>query len=196
VQWTFGGGHRGLRNSEPPHTTPISLNSKPPPDYVDGLGRGATGFTTQSDIGPAHTAPDLPDRSAATVGKPPGQGRGRGKPDEDEDAGDDAEDKGYDENQKFDEFEGNDVSLFASTECNEDDKEANAIWEAIDKCMDSRRKDRREARLKEEIEKYRASNPKITEQFVDLKRKLYTVSAQEWESIPKIGDCSLRNKKK
>jgi pre-mRNA-processing factor 6 len=62
--------------------------------------------------------------------------------------------------------------------------------------MDSRRKDRREARLKEEIEKYRASNPKITEQFVDLKRKLYTVSAQEWESIPKIGDYSLRNKKK
>jgi hypothetical protein len=99
VQWTFGGGHRGLRNSEPSHTTPISLNSKPPPYYVDGLGRGATCFTTQSDIGPAHTAPDLPDRSAATVGRPPRQGRGRGKPDEDEDAGDDAEDKGYNENQ-------------------------------------------------------------------------------------------------
>jgi len=26
---------------------------KPPPGYVAGLGRGATGFTTRSDIGPA-----------------------------------------------------------------------------------------------------------------------------------------------
>ncbi|KAJ4784238.1 Pre-mRNA-processing factor 6 [Rhynchospora pubera] len=62
--------------------------------------------------------------------------------------------------------------------------------------MDSRRKDRREARLKEEIEKYRASNPKITEQFADLKRKLADVTPQEWDNIPEIGDYSNRNKKK
>ncbi|KAJ0052254.1 hypothetical protein Pint_02218 [Pistacia integerrima] len=140
------------------------LNSKPPPNYVAGLGRGATGFTTRSDIGPARAAPDLPDRSATT-----------------------RDDKGYDENQKFDEFEGNDVGLFANSEYDEDDKEADAVWEAID---------RREARLKQEIEKYRASNPKITEQFADLKRKLYSLSADEWDSIPEIGDYSLRNKKK
>lgn len=36
--------------------------------------------------------------------------------------------------------------------------------------------ERREARLKAEIEKYRAENPKITEQFADLKRKLGDVS--------------------
>uniref|UniRef100_A0A0D3EM16 PRP1 splicing factor N-terminal domain-containing protein n=1 Tax=Oryza barthii TaxID=65489 RepID=A0A0D3EM16_9ORYZ len=62
--------------------------------------------------------------------------------------------------------------------------------------MDSRRKDRREARLKQEIERYRASNPKITEQFADLKRKLVDLSVQEWESIPEIGDYSLRRNKK
>ncbi|KAI5654314.1 hypothetical protein M9H77_31501 [Catharanthus roseus] len=98
--------------------------------------------------------------------------------------------------QKFDEFEGNDGELFASAEYDDDDKEADAIWEAIDKRMDSRRKDRRESRLKEEIEKYCASNPKITEQFADWKRKLQTLSHQEWESVPEIGDYSLRNKKK
>nr|POF06553.1 protein stabilized1 [Quercus suber] len=92
---------------------------------------------------------------------------------QDED-GDEADEKGYDENQKFDEFEGNDVGLFANGEYDEDDKEADAVWEAIDKRMDLRQKDRREARLKQEIEKYRASNPKITEQFADLKRKLYS----------------------
>ncbi|KAL2457939.1 Protein STABILIZED1 [Forsythia ovata] len=174
------------------------LNTKPPANYVAGLGRGATGFTTRSDIGPARAAPDLPDRSAAAVGAPgaAGVGRGRGKGPGEEEEEEENEEKGYDENQKFDEFEGNDVGLFASAEYDDEDKEADSVWEAIDKRMDSRRKDRREARLKQEIEKYRASNPKITEQFADLKRKLHTLSSQEWESIPEIGDYSLRNKKK
>ncbi|KAG6541752.1 hypothetical protein Mapa_016764 [Marchantia paleacea] len=175
------------------------LNTRPPPNYVAGLGRGATGFTTRSDIGPARAAPDLPDRAATTIGgagaPPVGAGRGRGKGGVEEEE-EEAEEKGYDENQKFDEFEGNDVGLFATGEYDEDDKEADAVWESIDKRMDSRRKDRREARLKKEIEKYRASNPKITEQFADLKRKLVTLSTQEWESIPEIGDYSMRNKKK
>lgn len=176
------------------------LNTKPPPNYVAGLGRGATGFTTRSDIGPARAAPDLPDRSATTIGGaaagPSGAGRGRGKGGAEEEDEEGDEEKGYDENQKFDEFEGNDVGLFASAEYDEDDKEADAVWEAIDTRMDSRRKDRREARLKQEIEKYRASNPKITEQFADLKRKLYTLSVDEWDKIPEIGDYSLRNKKR
>lgn len=175
------------------------LNTRPPPNYVAGLGRGATGFTTRSDIGPARAAPDLPDRSVTTIGgaaaPPGGAGRGRGKGDEEEDE-EEGEDKGYDENQKFDEFEGNDVGLFATGEYDEDDKEADAVWESIDKRMDSRRKDRREERLKKEIERYRASNPKITEQFANLKRKLSTMTPEEWDSIPEIGDYSLRNKKK
>ncbi|GFZ05692.1 pre-mRNA splicing factor-like protein [Actinidia rufa] len=189
----------GMQAPVPPKARLEFLNTKPPPNYVAGLGRGATGFTTRSDIGPARAAPDLPDRSATTIGGvgAAGVGRGRGKgPGEEEEEEEEAEDKGYDENQKFDEFEGNDVGLFASAEYDEEDKEADAVWEAIDKRMDLRRKDRREARLKEEIEKYRASNPKITEQFADLKRKLYTLSAQDWDSIPEIGDYSLRNKKK
>ncbi|OMO59771.1 RNA-processing protein, HAT helix [Corchorus capsularis] len=184
-----GGKQPGPGGAAPPKPRLDFLNSKPRTNYVAGLGRGATGFTTRSNIGPARAAPDLPDRSSTAIG------RGRGKPEEDEDE-DEGDDKGYDENQKFDEFEGNDVGLFASAEYDKDDKEADAVWEAIDQRMDSRRKDRIEARLKEEIEKYRASNPKITEQFANLKHKLHTLSAQEWESIPEIGDYSLRNKKK
>ncbi|KAL3526997.1 hypothetical protein ACH5RR_011653 [Cinchona calisaya] len=187
---------------QPPASNPKNrlefLNTKPPPNYVAGLGRGATGFTTRSDIGPARAAPDLPDRSigpAAGAAAGAGRGRGKGGPSEEEDE-EENEEKGYDENQKFDEFEGNDVGLFASAEYDDEDKEADEIWEAVDKRMDSRRKDRREARLKEEIEKYRASNPKITEQFADLKRKLHTLSNQDWESIPEIGDYSLRNKRR
>ncbi|KAG7615011.1 unnamed protein product [Arabidopsis thaliana] len=187
----------GGMQAAPPKPRLDFLNSKPPSNYVAGLGRGATGFTTRSDIGPARAAPDLPDRSALATAAAPGVGRGAGKPSEAEAEDDEeAEEKRYDENQTFDEFEGNDVGLFANAEYDEDDKEADAIWESIDQRMDSRRKDRREAKLKEEIEKYRASNPKITEQFADLKRKLHTLSADEWDSIPEIGDYSLRNKKK
>lgn len=36
------------------------MGLEPPPGYVPGLGRGATGFTTRSDIGPARAATDAP----------------------------------------------------------------------------------------------------------------------------------------
>ena len=41
-----------------------------PMGYVAGVGRGATGFTTRSDIGPAREATDVPDdRHAPPVKK-------------------------------------------------------------------------------------------------------------------------------
>jgi PRP1 splicing factor, N-terminal len=55
------------------------------------------------------------------------------------------------------------------------------VWEKIDEYMDSRRRDRREKRLQEELKKYRTENPKITEQFADLKRKLADIAESEWE---------------
>ncbi|KAL3631566.1 Protein STABILIZED1 [Castilleja foliolosa] len=163
--------------------------TKPPANYVAGLGRGATGFTTRSDIGPARVAPDLSDRSAAAIGATGPTGLCRGRWDEDEE-------NEYDENQKFDVFDGNDAGLLASAKYGDDDKEADAVWEEIDKRMDSRRKDRRDARIKEEIQKNRDSNPKITEQFADIKRTYHTLSTNDWDSIPEIGDYSLRNKKR
>ncbi|OWM87251.1 hypothetical protein CDL15_Pgr019298 [Punica granatum] len=56
---------------------------------------------------------------------------------------------------------GNGEPEFDEDDYDEDDKEADAVWEAIDEMMDSQRKDRREARLKQEIEKYCASNQHI-----------------------------------
>src|SRR6187431_113317 len=97
----------------------------PPPNYIAGLGRGATGFTTRSDIGPARTAVDT------TPGIPgaPGVGRGRGAPgaesgrtgsEEKED--DDKEAQFFAEN-NYDEFAGYGGSLFDSaTPYDQDDK--------------------------------------------------------------------------
>jgi hypothetical protein len=51
----------------------------------------------------------------------------------------------------------------------------------------------RERRFQEEVEKYRQERPKIQQQFSDLKRKLADVTAEEWMSMPEVGDA--RNKR-
>ncbi|CAF0919146.1 unnamed protein product [Brachionus calyciflorus] len=152
-----------------------------PLGYVPGLGRGATGFTTRSDIGPARESGDIPDERHA----PPPKKKEETEQEQEDD--DDLNDANYDE-----EF-GYGGSLFKNDPYEKDDEEADAIYEAIDKRQDEKRKDRRERLFKEEVEKYRQERPKIQQQFSDLKRKLTDVSYDEWMSIPEVGDA--RNKK-
>ncbi|SRR6266540_4632805 len=90
----------------------------------------------------------------------------------------------------------NETGLFASAPYEEDDEEADKIYEAIDQKMDERRKARREAREKEELEKYRAERPKIQQQFADLKRGLAVVTDSEWANLPDVGDLVGKNRKK
>lgn len=42
-----------------------------PAGYVPGVGRGATGFTTRSDIGPAKEAGDAPEQGTGPPAKKP-----------------------------------------------------------------------------------------------------------------------------
>lgn len=98
---------------------------------------------------------------------------------------------------KFDEFMGNDAGAFAATgEYDQDDREADAVWDQIDEYMDQRRRDRREKILKEELEKYRAANPKIVEGLAPFKRKLAEITDEEWEAIPEIGDYTIKKTKR
>lgn len=151
-----------------------------PLGYVPGLGRGATGFTTRSDIGPARESGDISDERHA----PPPQKKKEEEPEEDDEDLNDA---------NFDEEFGYGGSLFKNDPYEKDDEEADAIYEAIDKRQDEKRKDRREKRFKEEVEKFRQERPKIQQQFSDLKRKLNDVSFDEWLNIPEVGDA--RNKR-
>eukprot|EP01036_Dinobryon_divergens_P053937 gene53937-72077_t len=62
--------------------TANTYSAAPPTNYVAGLGRGAQGFTTRSDIGPARpvgapTATDV-QFGVAPVGYVAGRGRGMG----------------------------------------------------------------------------------------------------------------------
>ncbi|KAF9606913.1 hypothetical protein IFM89_029512 [Coptis chinensis] len=88
------------------------------------------------------------------------------------------------ENNKFDDFEGNDVGIFVSSEYDADDKEA----DNIDKQMELRRKDKKETRLKDDID--------ISEQFSGEKRKLSEITEKEWENIPESKVSASRMKKK
>ncbi|XP_034238152.1 pre-mRNA-processing factor 6 [Thrips palmi] len=171
-------------HSQPPN--PLARHKKhfmgvpAPLGYVAGVGRGATGFTTRSDIGPARDANDVSDDRHAPPVK-------RRKKDEDEDEDEDLNDSNYDE------FSGYGGSLFNKDPYDKDDEEADLIYEAIDKRMDEKRKEYREKRLRDELERYRQERPKIQQQFSDLKRELGSVDEDEWRNIPEVGDA--RNRK-
>uniref|UniRef100_A0A2K6EDE8 Pre-mRNA-processing factor 6 n=1 Tax=Macaca nemestrina TaxID=9545 RepID=A0A2K6EDE8_MACNE len=156
------------------------LGMPAPLGYVPGLGRGATGFTTRSDIGPARDANDpVDDRHA-----PPGKRTVGDQMKKNQAADDDDEDLN---DTNYDEFNGYAGSLFSSGPYEKDDEEADAIYAALDKRMDERRKERREQREKEEIEKYRMERPKIQQQFSDLKvKEVAEVTEEEWLSIPEV----------
>lgn len=160
-----------------------------PSNYVAGLGRGAIGFTTRSDIGPARDAPpsDMPQglgmQPPAARPPPPGGASAA------------AEKGDYSETQ-YDEEYGYGGNLFGDTPYEEDDAEADRIYEAIDERMDERRKRRREEALLENMKKYRQERPKISDQFADLKRELAHVPQSDWEAIPDVGDYTLKLKQK
>jgi pre-mRNA-processing factor 6 len=155
------------------------LGEEAPPGYVPGLGRGATGFTTRSDIGPARDASDAPEERYVKGATKPQQPAAKSNDDEEEE---DLNESNYDE------FAGYGGSLFSSGPYDEDDEEADRIYMSIDRRMDCRRKERRskgltshtymsvkfymcnrEKLFKEETEKYRMERPKIQQQFSDLK---------------------------
>lgn len=114
------------------------LNQQAPENYVAGLGRGATGFTTRSDLGPAREGPseeqmkELLAKRAAQLGQaaPSAYGATEKKDDDDDD----------------DRFQDpdNEVGLFASgINYDRDDDEADRLYQAVDDRMDRRRKVRR-----------------------------------------------------
>lgn len=199
------------------------LSQAAPENYVAGLGRGATGFTTRSDLGPAREGPSedqikeaLAKRAAQLGAAAP---TAYGAPEKKEEDDDD---------ERFQDPE-NEVGLFAGGAYDKDDDEADRIYQEVDEKMDRRRKARRlvspslkyplpafctvglsylqvdeqitdlsayrEAREKAEREEYERNNPKIQQQFADLKRALTTVTDDEWANLPEVGDLTGKNRR-
>ncbi|CAD6574529.1 MAG: hypothetical protein CYPHOPRED_005447 [Cyphobasidiales sp. Tagirdzhanova-0007] len=163
------------------------LRMEAPASYVAGLGRGASGFTTRSDIGPAREGPTSSEAAEALArGEPiPGTEQGRGGGDDDE---------GGDEGRYQD--PENETGLFAGTVYDADDQEADNIYESVEKKMDERRRARREKREQEEAERARKERPPIQEQFSDLKRGLSAVTDDEWATLPEVANLTGKRRKK
>ena len=117
------------------------LNQAAPENYVAGLGRGATGFTTRSDLGPAREGP-TPEQIQEALAKraqqlgaaaPTAYGVPEKKKPEPEDEQDD---------ERFQDPD-NEVGLFAYGHYDRDDDEADRIYQDVDESIDRRRKARR-----------------------------------------------------
>ena len=113
------------------------LSQPAPENYVAGLGRGATGFTTRSDLGPAREGPSedqikeaLAKRAAQLGAAPPTAYGATEKKEEDDD------------DDRFQDPE-NETGLFANGQFDRDDDEADRIYQDIDDRMEKRRKSRR-----------------------------------------------------
>jgi len=109
------------------------LNQAAPENYVAGLGRGATGFTTRSDLGPAREGPSEDQIKEALAKRAAQLGLG------------DAikkDDKNDDDAERYQDPD-NEVGLFAGGIYDKDDDEADRIYQEIDEKMDRRRKARR-----------------------------------------------------
>ena len=114
------------------------LSMPAPENYVAGLGRGATGFTTRSDLGPAREGPseeqmkEMLAKRAASLGQAAPSAYGvTEKKEEDEE-----EDRFQDPD--------NEVGLFSSgMNYDKDDDEADRIYQEVDEKMDKRRRARR-----------------------------------------------------
>ncbi|KAH8900996.1 pre-mRNA splicing factor prp1-like protein [Thozetella sp. PMI_491] len=159
------------------------LNQQAPENYVAGLGRGATGFTTRSDLGPARDGPS-DDQIKAAVAKRSAQ---LGLTESKDDANDDDDGRYQDPE--------NEVGLFAGGIYEKDDEEADRIWKEVDDKMARRRQKQREARETAEREEYERQNPKIQQQFAGLKRALETVTDEEWANLPDVKDLTGKTKR-
>ncbi|KAI4149865.1 MAG: hypothetical protein LQ340_004391, partial [Diploschistes diacapsis] len=166
------------------------LSQPAPENYVAGLGRGATGFTTRSDLGPAREGPSeeqmkqLLAKRAQQLGAAPPTAYGATEKKEDDDNDDDR----YQD-------PDNEVGLFANGVFDHDDDEADRIWQSIDERREKRRKKRREEQEKLAKEEEERQNPKISAQFADLKRSLAVVTDEEWQNLPEVGDLTRKNKR-
>lgn len=118
---------------------PAFLSQAAPQGYVAGIGRGATGFTTRSDLGPAKEGPSEDDikaalakRAAALGGDVANSYGGAAK-------------KGEDDNEAENEYRDpeNDTGLFARGNYDQEDDEADRIYQDVDARLERRRKTQR-----------------------------------------------------
>jgi pre-mRNA-processing factor 6 len=160
----------------------MSAFGPPPKGYVAGLGRGAAGFTTRSDIGNMAATEDGAGESTADVGSRSAQARASKLAEKQQGRA-----AGMGEEESNSDLGGASTVGNASREppvegqYDDDDNEADQIWQAIDDRMQAAEPP--------------TARAKIGAQFRELKEQLATVSEEDWLKVPEVGDYSLKHKR-
>ncbi|MES1916568.1 MAG: hypothetical protein MHM6MM_008383, partial [Cercozoa sp. M6MM] len=152
-----------------------------PPGYVPGAGRGAVGFTTRTDIGPARAPrgpPGAPDGDSASAAARALEGAEAAQLNE----------------ANYDKFSGYGGALFAATGVTEADMDAEVKYEKVQQHIDGRRRRHRERAAQKEWREQSQKAPTVDELFLDEKKELEKVSADEWLALPEAGDRTGANK--
>lgn len=162
------------------------LDQEPPPGYIAGIGRGATGFVTQADLGTGRKLPIVTFESKST------------NADHNE-----AQDEDF--NTEPGQFEDAQFDLKpAFSGADKEDQEADAIYDEVEKYLEKKRKKKNKGQnpktasdsgVVTKIESTDKSILSIAEQFEDVKEGLASVSKEEWENLPESGDFTRRNKR-
>jgi pre-mRNA-processing factor 6 len=113
------------------------LRQKAPDNYVAGIGRGATGFTTRSDIGPAREGPSEAALKAALERKIRATVEG-----------------GLDDEEAFKKQKMR-QGLFANEWRDYEDDEADKIYDAVEAKLDRRRQAAKMERLRKEQDEFK-----------------------------------------
>ncbi|KAG7369382.1 PRP1 splicing factor-like protein [Nitzschia inconspicua] len=237
----FRGGGGGSSGSGPPIK-----------GYVPGLGRGASGFTTRSDIGnfvdPSSSSSllsssnvigaadgtgsraaeqraakmlllqrqkqqqqqqqpskhgnnsDVSPWGQAPTGYVAGAGRGAsrmGESMEGNATGDGPQSQ--QQQQNYDNDDNNDTGGRGTVEgqYDDDDMEADMIWDAIDERMAQKKRKRTTPTVNQDEDAQAQTRRKIQTQFADAKQQLAQLNTDDWMNIPDVvGDLSLKHKRK
>lgn len=163
--------------------------------YVAGIGRGATGFTTRSDLGSVQDGPTDEMIEAAVKRREAASDPSKYvqqqivRQQQQQQQGEEADSGRY---QDADDERG----LFAGLPYDEDDEEADKIYKAVDEKLAQRRRRQREAQEKKQEDLVRAEGTKIQRNFAEAKRALANVTDEEWTALPEVGDLTKRKRRK
>ena len=163
------------------------LDQEPPPGYIAGIGRGATGFVTQADLGSSRKLPIVSfERKSA---------------EDDENDGQEPGQYGNEAGQFEDaEFDLKPSGLTGDKE----DIEADGIYDEVERYLEKKRRKKHKNEISTsdlgtgvvaKIESTDKSIQGIAGQFEDVKQGLASVSKEEWEALPESGDFTRRNKR-
>ena len=142
------------------------IKQGPPPGYIPGRGRGATGFMTRGDLGPSAVA------SLTGEDEPP---------QEMNDA-------------KYDQFSGYSQSLVRGIKATDADEAAENVYRSVDDHMLNKNKRKMDQMSPDGASETAAPTPK--QLIADLKPELASVSQSEWENLPEPTSLRQKKRRK